>query len=528
MSFIRGLTKLFTNNRAKMFMAQIDDVHLKLDMCDDIQVKKIAQELMDSLAGAKNKRCQRQIVSRAEHLLDTVNTAQGKYCNIFAEYTPLGQGKASKIFSMFLPKKLKIIGKTAYHSAPRQVKHLSHMDDYQEVAEMSSIKRYISMYPEDKAMTSYLYENYYLSNLDDVTANTLRKFDKDFGIKLFMDKSFNGKPVSKHSLQYLYEELANFKQASGGQAQFEPLLDITKYDIMLNKEHADGIAVAHKLGILNLTQGGTRVALKSPSAIVEATRHEHIHWFDKKVQSIKFFLRKSKISPAEVKEMENAGVNNTWYAFANNNEWKAVWGQGSMKAYSTATKEKMIKKGLPEWITNLDDVYMAKYLKATDNQQTLKQIKEIEASFNGKIPNELAVQLLDNPDQITGINRLLKIKDTNGTRFFETWVTNSEIGKSLDPKRLDAIERISKIRINGVNPYEDNLGVFLFEENFSTKQVQKLANLLEKSTKEEKIYDLNKLFEKYFRYKDRAKYQLEYLKSFDNLITSLTNLKINA
>jgi len=525
MSFLRGLTKLFTSNRAKMFMAQLDDVHLKLKMCDDVQVKKVAQELMDGLSGAKNKRAQRAIVAHAEHLLDTVNTAQGKYCNLFTESVPLGPNKLSKKISEYFLKKTNGKYQNPYHSAPRQVKFLSYMDDYEEISNLSSIKRYISMHPEDTKMTSYLYENYYLANLDDVTAKTLRQFDSEFGIKLFMDKSFNGKPVSKHTLQYLYDELANFKQASDGTAKFEPLLDITKYDVMLNRAHAEGISVSHKANALNLAQGGKRVALCSSDSVIKNGRHEHIHWFDQKPQSIKWFTRKSKISPAEIKEMQNAGVTNTWYASTNSNEWKAVWGQGSMKAYSTATKQKMVKMGLPEWITNLDDVYMAKYLKVSNDKTTLKHIQELEQAFNGKIPNELAVQLLDNPNQIAGMNRLLKIKDAQGYKIFESWATSSNIEKSLTSERLDALERIVKININGSNPYIDDLGILLFEENFSAKQVQKICARLEKYANKGEIYDLRKLFDRYLPQKEVAQYQLNYLKEIEKFVTNVTNVK---
>ncbi len=505
MSFVGCLSKVFTNNRAKMFAAQLDDVKLKFDMCEDAKVKFLAQNLMTLFSVAKSKSLQRQIVADVEHLLDTVNTAQGKYNRLYAEYAPLGKSKADEILDLFMPKRISGMVNRTVHSAPRQVKHLAHFDDFEDIAKMSSIKRYISMNPENKEMTSYLWEKYYLSTLEPEQVKLFKEIDVEFGVKLFTDKKFFANEMSSNYVRYIRDELANFKAASGGTAEFPPLLDVSKFDVMLNREGANGVAVCHKFQNARLAQGGTRIALRSPECIVDSLRHELCHWFDTKVKSIKIGLKKAKISQAEELEMQNAGVTNTYYARTNENEWKAVWGQGSMPKYSPEYKQKMVAKGLPAWIVELDDVYMAKYLKLTTDKNMLKNVDEIEKAYNGRIPNELAIQLLDKPQNSEGINRLLKIKDRFGNKCFECYLDSSDIGKSLSPERLDALERVSKIRVNGENPYEDLMGVMLAYDNLSAKQVQKLCVKLEKYAQKGKTYDLRALFDRYFPLKERLK-----------------------
>ncbi len=417
--------------------------------------------------------------------------------------------------------KLKSFGErveSVIHSAPRQVKRFAGSTEFETASRFSSMKRYISMYPEDTKTASHLWEKHYLSTLDADTSKLLKEIDKEFGTKIFMDR-----PLRKHELLFLRDELANFKCASGGKASFPPVLDINDFAPELRNNGFAGICVNFKLDRLNRIQGGRHIAVDRVDHAYDykVLRHELTHYNDTKLG---VRIRKAKLTDAEKQEMYDAGiVAPIRYAQKNSNELKAVWAEGSMSKYSDAIKQKMIKKGLPEWITKLDDVSMDKYLLETfKDEKSLAALGDIRQAMGGKIPNSLSINLLEHPEKLEEISRLLKIKDSHGYPALSSF---TETLFSAQPERIKLIEKFAAIDVNGTKPYVDNLGVLLAEENFTLPQVEKLLAKAERSALKGEEFDMPLFFCKYFTMREKMKSKNIASKVFGN-VTNITQKSI--
>ena len=64
---------------------QMDDISRKMTTCKDANIRAIAEEIMGSLNGSASHKT-RKALNKVEHLLDTVNTANGEYCTLYSEF----------------------------------------------------------------------------------------------------------------------------------------------------------------------------------------------------------------------------------------------------------------------------------------------------------------------------------------------------------------------------------------------------------------------------------------------------------
>lgn len=511
---------LFSN--AKLVATQLDDMTHKLKMCSDSNVRSVAEELMSSLNGATSFKAQKTI-NKVEHLLDTVNTANGEYCPLYNEWIPNKIiKKTSWIEKFIVPKRILDGAKKQTYSAPRAVRQHSHQPGFSNIEKFSSLKRYISRYSDDKEMIDYLYKNYYLKSIDDRDfVSFLEKIDKEFGVKLFSDM-----PLKKSSQLYIYEELNNFKKASMGKEKFPPIIDITDFDPMVNLMRANGICV--KTPLLEFTQWGARVATEDFfMKKYQGLRHELIHWFDKKLDITKLSERRAKIKPEEIAEMKNASVRNLPYAYNCDNDFKAVWGQGSMSKYSEKIKQKMIKKGIPKWVTTLDDVSLKKYLDDIYTDEKSKKIlDEIKANFKGDLPEELIYQLIDNPEKLQTYNNLLKYKDHNGEPMF---LLDLYSYADLPKERLDFVEKFSKLSVKA--PVSEEMKAEGLIDDFRTVSMESLGYRIKDFSVEqlEKIYEKAKKCETVADYDNLQSLLGRYLdmKSHKKLKKSTSSVKID-
>ncbi|MCM1010576.1 MAG: hypothetical protein NC390_06850 [Fusobacterium sp.] len=528
MGMIGKVSRIFTNTtRSQWRAAQLEEIGRKMEMCSDSSVKAVADELVSSLAGGGGRsKASIKIINKAEHLLDSVNTAEGRYSTLFNENFPLGMyssnvsGFSRRFYGWLgksrnpLLKKFSSQMQRITHSVPRQVKDLAGSQEFETASRFSSMKRYISMYPEDKKMASQLWEKHYLSTLDADTSKFLREIDRDFGVKVFMDR-----PLRKGDLLFLREELANFHRASNGKAQFPPVLDLNNFAPELRDNSFAGICVNFKWDKINRLQGGRHIAVDTIEHAYnhKVLRHELAHYNDSKLKPT---VIKEKLSPQEQREMIDAGITSPLsYAQKNSNEVKAVWAEGSMSKYSDAIKQKMIKKGLPEWITKLDDVSLEKYLLETfKDEKSLAALTEIRQAMGGKISNELSVDLLETPENLQKIRKILSIKDTHGEPVLAPFYKTALAAK---PERMQIVEKFAGFEVKGAKPYCYDLGVFLAEENFSLEQVQKLYSKVEKAAKKGETFDLRAFCERYFPYRDRIKAQQRSQEIFGN-VTNVT------
>ncbi len=490
-----GILSIFGMRTSKLIATQLDDISRKMSMCKDLKVKATAEELMSSLNGSISKKSQK-VINKAEHLLDTVNTSNGEYCTLYSEWAPNAVIKKQPFIFDLYPKKMQKSIRERFSSAPRVVRNLSNKPEFENIENLSSLKRFISRYSDDKEMINYLYDNYYLKNIDNKDfVDYLRKIDKEFGIKLFADK-----PLRKSSQLYIYEELNNFKKASMCKEKFPPLIDITDFDPMVNIAHANGICVKSKW--LEQTQYGARVAVQeSFMKKYQGLRHELIHWFDKKLGITKLSEGKAKIKPDEIKEMCNANVQNLSYAYNCDNDFKAVWGQGSMSKYSDKIKQKMIKKGIPEWITTLDDVSLKKYLdEIFTDEKSKKTLNEIRENLKRDFPEELVYKMIDNPQNLEKYSELLKYKDSTGNPMF-LYGLDSYI--DLPKEKLAFVEKFSKLKVKKLAT-EDMIAQGLKDNHFCVSlddlgyrvkdfSVEQLEKIYQKAQKCETIEDYEKL-----------------------------------
>lgn len=354
--------------RSKNNMSLLDDLVLKMQMCDDPNVKAQVESL---ILATKNQPEEKAsfFLSKAEELLDSVNVAGGKYSNIFnsdVRKTANLMKQHNKIFA----------------------------EPFRKYAQLSGIKSYIENNQKDKEMAKYLWEKYFLSTLDDKTAQTLRKFDNDYGVKIFFDCE-----VSEAKLYWLNEEFAMQKRVSGGTAEFPMIYDITEYEPRFIGSRTDAY----------YCRGKNKIAVNGAEQIERTTRHEMLHANDKSVDTGSVM----KFTAEEKAELSNAGLakDDISYSETDIREARAVFAQANMKKISDGFKRKMISNGVPEYFTRMEQISCRAYLnnKLSQVENHEKILADLEAMLGGKISVSVADALLrSDKDVIEMIPDILK------------------------------------------------------------------------------------------------------------------------
>ncbi len=530
MGFSTKIVKIFTSARSRYRAEQLAGMRDKLDMCSDAKIKNAAEELLASIGNPRSKNA-RNNLNKAEHLLDTVNTAEGKYCPLYNELLPTTTpgiltkliGTLGKRFKNASLLNLSKQSRLATYSAPRSAvlnsPGLLKNPNLETVTRFSSLKRFISQYPNDAKTTSYLYEKYYLSELDADTANFLRNIDSEYGIKVFSDK-----PLSKAKLLYLKEELALAKKAGGSAVEYPPLIDITDFDPLINRYFgAYGIAVKYKHKNFGKVMYGRRVGVVERHLTDTSFRHEFIgHYNDSKLSGTKLTAGRIKLSPQQQKELEDAGLpsNLIDYAKTNKNEMKAVSVQGDISKYSQEYVDELVDSGLPRWIEHLEPVDMQKYLPEifTDKKST-EILEEIRHTLGGNIPNNISIALIEHPDKAGVVNELLKLKKINEKPLFAAEVQDFI---DLQPDMLALLKNFAKLDAIEKDPYL--LKLFASGYDFDTQQVSKLYEKAFKAEQNGSIFDFDKFLDRYFSLKSRAK-EKQLAQNLFSSESNVTNIK---
>lgn len=411
-----------TSRKATMQKAQVDDIIHKLDICDDMLIKTQAEELLAGVSGKSRKNAWYDI-SKAEHLLDSVNTAKGEYCALFSAKTPAGNTELFyKDFKKWaeeakqkgnLKKFEKYQKRIEYgYSEPRKLFRInSRAEEYlssqimRNEEKYASLREYIEMYPNDKETATHLWKNYFVKSQNPKTQKILNEIYDKYGVRVCTNNE-----TTIRDLIYLKEELEIYKKASNGEAKFPALFDIRKdYYIAANPDSAAYTNQISKIVIPNVS-------------LEYASRHELAH-----MQEAFLKTNTVKVNKKDRQELLKAGIPE-WhvdYFFKNEKESWAVFAEGDMSAYSNEFKQKMLSKNkkLPKWIVNLTPHY--------------GYIANLKAAYPG-VKNE---RMIDEINNILGYDALMRISQFNKQELEFAYKICKELpkDKKLSPQEFKTL-----------------------------------------------------------------------------------------
>lgn len=406
--------------KSRRTIGQIDDLTYKFGLCEDAFVSEEAQRILTTATSNPeiSRKNLRKAIDKAEHLLDSVNTANGHYSTMFTDMNPTGyMSPVTKHVSEILVKgikrlrggKIKENFKTATYSNPRQTftyrPEVTKTQRFKDFAKFDSLSRYTARYKDNPELLEHLYANHYLTQVDSETAEFLRGIDTSFGTKIFLSK-----PLTKSQKLLIQEEFKAFKEA--GLTDFPPVLEINEFEPKIIKNHCGGYSI-----VSSNPKIGRFVKLRDGEILTNGTmRHEFIHQFDKNASGWRrwkaLLTPKAKVSPAEAAEMKASGLHSGYidYAKTETADFVAVAGQLDATKYSKEFAERLVKLGLPEEVLHMKPVSLESHLyKSFSKTEDLKLLDEVKLACGGKIPKELQMDLIDNPEYITHVRDLLHL-----------------------------------------------------------------------------------------------------------------------
>ena len=324
---------------------RIDDIVQKFKMCDDEVIKKeAARYILNTFKD--NSDLNAFAYSQAEKLLDCVNTAAGKY-SILSKYYPYNTSgyireKALDDADWIFRYNQKAEIRKIYNYVQQKQKNIN-LDDMYEKCKLNCIKDYITDLNSDNNTSEYLWEKYFLT-MPHVTSDikeSLEKINKEFGVKIFFDEMLH---FPKMVINYILDEFRIWREAGNEKVKYPKLLDITKYaeNFIKDNQIAGDANNFYK-----------RIRINDENDVYNSIRHEMVHINDEDTYLDE--LPKIVISENRKEEMRQAGIgdNSIDYAQTNEREFRAVFGEGDMQAYSADFKQEMINRGLPEYVTKL-------------------------------------------------------------------------------------------------------------------------------------------------------------------------------
>lgn len=432
-----------TNLKANVAKIQLDDIVFKLQHCEDPVIRSKAEELLIK-AGKKQPLDAFEMVTKAELLLDSVNSATGKYTTLFdinAEYKYSSKfskkiisdykkdlAQAVKSGNAEKAEKIEQEFEEGYSDVYKLSKcakrqHYEFIDDVLEQdAKYQNLKQFIELHPEDKETATYLWKKYFLSTQDTGSQRILNDIYDQFGTRVYTHF-----PLSKMELVRIREEFLQYQKVLGKKLKMPPLLEIRsdRDYLTLIQPTVDGYCTTN----LNRIVMGKHFILNTKDAESRflVLRHEMAHIQDKNWRSsLKFGLinkfMKKVCRPKIVKELKKGGVTNEHHInyFFENGEGIAVFTEGDMNKYSKTFKQMMTNRisGLPKEMRNLQDVSPEKceLLSRFWGRQNYKVIDQLEEILEGGISKEVADIVVQNPDYIKLIRSICK-KVPKGTKL---------------------------------------------------------------------------------------------------------------
>lgn len=222
--------------------------------------------------------------------------------------------------------------------------------DFKHDSKTEALKKYVAKYSqEEPEMANYMYTKYYLPRLSKNIIENCEKISKDFGTKVFV---YDEK--EQPNLDFIYDELMDWKTKSNGDAKFPSIIDLSK----IKEDYISKI----EYGYSKVTKGFILQCDNSISLnYMRSIRHEMIHLNHKRPKLINIMIRRMDYGTIEIdkpykEELIKFGINiDTAYKNPGSefNELIAYAGSEDCQKYTTEFKSLLLDLGLPEWVFDL-------------------------------------------------------------------------------------------------------------------------------------------------------------------------------
>lgn len=473
-----ALSQVRVNTRRnQMRQSWLDELIWKLEVCDDTRIKALAEDLLSGTQG-KSRITTFGNLFKAEHLLDVVNTATGKYCRLLSHRAPLGDVNAAEKVKAVVKARKKgnadnlekaIQELETGYSEPRKLFRIKNRKGepisgsiMKNESQFDSLREYIVGYPQDKETATYLWRKYFVSTQEPRFQKVMNEIYDTYGVRVVTNEE-----TSLVNLLYLKEEFKIWQAASEGKAHFPELYDIRETYTMASCFGTSG-HTDHTRYIANLPQ----------EVCTTVPRHELAH-----MQEHVLKRRKVKPNEADRQELINAGISesNVDYFFFNERESWARFVEGNMEAYSEVFKQKMFSKSknLPRWVTKLTHnseaaaFYKGKF-QGEKYERIIADIQEVigDVYFKNKSELKLAHKIckrvpkgkklsIEEFKEIYGyeLKRMLQCRRDAKMRNVQQKIKNEfeKLREELDRQMADLDARLGAIRNQKYEPTEFKL-----------------------------------------------------------------------
>lgn len=313
-----------------------------------VKDSKIKKHINEKLYYQKSEK-----IDYSEDLMDAYNVLKGHYSILsdvdkyykqykksFGEENAAYMAKLSKwnkeMFNMSLEYSKK--------DKPSLVKSFKEDINFVDDQQTEALKKYVATYSQaEPEMTNYMYTKYYLPRLSKNVRLNCEKISKEFGTKVFV---YDEK--EQPNLDFIYDELMDWKVKSEGKTKFPSIIDLSKIkEAYIGK--IENHYHIHSTGLFNPND-------KSISLdYLDSIRHEMIHYNTKNGLLQEFYFQSIQKNRTFEKELINAGIpsNQIEIAYGDKGEFIAYASEGDCLNHSDEFKKTLIKLGLPEWVFDL-------------------------------------------------------------------------------------------------------------------------------------------------------------------------------
>lgn len=270
-------------------------------------------------------------INEASKALDAYNNAQNNYTTLMS---PSGE----RPYFYDYMKHCRENGIDIKHGADTKMRYM----DFFEGQRLDQLIDFCKN--NNNELSQYMYESVYLKNktLPPEILDTLLEINKEFGTKVFLPSNIT--PENIECVDFIKQELTEFKRASSDKAKYPPVIDLlkAKMEYIVPDEYGKTLAYCE-------TNNGS-VSVDGFEELKNSLRHEIAHANDNKCLS-RFQLSESELKNKFWQEYRKGGISegHIGYAFKDPREFIAVALEGDMSKYSLEFINKLKEFGMPDW-----------------------------------------------------------------------------------------------------------------------------------------------------------------------------------